>query len=94
MSIIIVIAVQGICPYPDHYLAPPCLFLVQNTKTGAQNMQYLHFNSASSRKDYEISWQWEEGGWVEVRGEGGGGLGDNEEVQVADNCHDKIMQQT
>ena len=25
---------------------------------------------------------------------GGGGLGDNKEVQVADKCHDKIIQQT
>ena len=25
---------------------------------------------------------------------GKGGLGDNKEVQVADNCHDKIIQQT
>ena len=26
--------------------------------------------------------------------EAGGGLGDNKEVQVADKCHDKIIQQT
>ena len=50
MSIIIVTAVHGIRPYRGDCLAPPCLFLVQNTKTGAQNMQYLHFNSTSSRK--------------------------------------------
>ena len=25
---------------------------------------------------------------------GGGGLGDNKELQVADKCHDKIIQQT
>ena len=49
MSIITVTAVHGIRPYRDDYLAPPCLLLVQNTKTGAQNMQCLHFNSTSSR---------------------------------------------
>ena len=51
MSIIIMTAVHGIRPYRDDRLAPPCLFLVQNTKTGAQNMQCLHFNSASSRTE-------------------------------------------
>ena len=51
MSIIIVTAVHRIRPYQDGCLAPPCLFLVQNMKTGAQNMQCLHFNSTSSRKD-------------------------------------------
>ena len=51
ISIVIVTAVHGIRPYRDDCLAPPCLFLVQNTKTGAQNIQCLHFSSASSRKD-------------------------------------------
>ena len=51
MSIIIVTAVHGIRLYRDDCLAPPCLLLEQNKKTGAQNMQCLHFNSASSRKD-------------------------------------------
>ena len=27
-------------------------------------------------------------------GGGGGGLGDNKKIQVADKCHDKIIQQT
>ena len=49
MSIIIMTAVHGIRPYRDDCLASPCLFLVQNTKTGAQNIQCLRFNSASSR---------------------------------------------
>ena len=71
MSIIIVTAVHGIRPYRDDCLAPPCLFLVQNTKTGAKNIQCLHFNSASLRK--EISWRWEEGGWM--RGGRGGWAG-------------------
>ena len=48
-SIITMTAVHGIHPYRDDYLAPPCLLLVQNTKTEVQNMQCLHFNSASSR---------------------------------------------
>ena len=51
MSIIIMTAVHGIRPYRDDRLAPPCLFLKQNTKTEAQNMQCLHFNSASSRTE-------------------------------------------
>ena len=29
-----------------------------------------------------------------LRCEGGGGLLDNKELQVADKCHDKIIQQT
>ena len=81
MSIIIVTTVHGVRPYRDDCLASPCLFLVQNTKTGAQNMHCLHFNSASSRKDYEISWRWEEGGWVEVR-EGGGGEGAGRQQRI------------
>ena len=51
MSIIIVTAVHGIRPYRDDCLAPPCLLFEQNTKMGAQNMQCLHFDSASSGKD-------------------------------------------
>ena len=69
MSIIIVTAVHGIRPYRDDCLAPPCFFLVQNTKTGAKNIQCLHFNSASLRK--EISWP--EGRGMDARGERGGG---------------------
>ena len=44
-------AVHGIRPYRDDCLAPPCLLLEQDTKTGAQNMLCLHFDSANSRKD-------------------------------------------
>ena len=31
-------------------------------------------------------------GWIKGRGKGA--LGDNKEVQVANKCHDKIIQQT
>ena len=92
MSIIIVTAVHGIRPYRDDCLAPSCFSLVQNTKTGAKNIQCLHFNSASLRK--EISWPWEDGGWMRGGRGGGGGLGDDKEVQVVDKCHDKIIQET
>ena len=34
------------------------------------------------------------GEWVEGARGGGGGLLDNKELQVADKCHDKIIQQT
>ena len=61
-------------------------------------MQRLHFNSASSRriKRYRGGGRKGDGLRREGRGRlgGGGGLGDNKEVQVADKCHDKIIQQT
>ena len=96
MSIIIVTVVHGIRPYRDDCLAPPCLFLLQKTRKQERKTcsVYILIARVQGRiKRYRGGGR--KGDGLRCEGEGGGGgLGDNKEVQVTDKCHNKIIQQT
>ena len=100
MSIIIVTVVHGIHPYRDDFLAPPCLFLVQKTRKQERktcSIYILIVRVQGRIKSYRGGGKKGDGLRCEGGGRrrwGGGALGYNKEIQVADKCHDKIIQQT
>ena len=99
MSIIIVTVdvVHGIRPYRDDCLALPCLFLVQKTRKQERKTCSVYILIARIQgriKRYRSGGRKGDGLRCEGGGRRGGRLVDNKEVQVADKCHDKIIQQT